>query len=167
MGLISRVSSRTYRNHSKMAPKKRENKEEEVVRLGPQVADGELVFGMCHLYASYNDTFVHVTDLSGKEAICRVSGGMKVKADRDESSAYAAMQAAQDVSARCKELGITALHLKVRARGGTRQKTPGPGGQAAIRALARAGMKIGRIEDVTPVPSDTTRRKGGRRGRRL
>ena len=122
---------------------------------------------MCHLYASYNDTFVHVTDLSGKETICRVSGGMKVKADRDESSAYAAMQAAQDVSVRCKELGINALHLKVRARGGTRQKTPGPGGQAAIRALARAGMKIGRIEDVTPVPSDSTRRKGGRRGRRL
>jgi ribosomal protein S11 len=40
------------------------------------------------------------------------------------------------------------------------------GGQAALRALARAGIKIGRIEDVTPIPSDTTRRKGGRRGRR-
>merc|ERR1712232_209293 len=84
-------------------------------------------FAVCHIFASYNDTFVHVTDLSGKETICRVSGGMKVKADRDESSAYAAMQAAQDVSVRCKELGINALHLKVRARGGTRQKTPGPG----------------------------------------
>merc|ERR1711887_406968 len=135
--------------------KKREAKEEEVVRLGPQVNDGENVFGVCHLYASYNDTFV------------RVSGGMKVKADRDENSPYAAMQAAQDVSVRCKELGITALHIKIRARGGTKQKTPGPGGQAAIRALARAGMKIGRIEDCTPIPSDTTRRKGGRRGRRL
>lgn len=44
--------------------------------------------------------------------------------------------------------------------------TPGPGGQAALRALARAGMKIGRIEDVTPTPSDSTRRKQGRRGRR-
>lgn len=49
---------------------------------------------------------------------------------------------------------------------GTRSKTPGPGGQAALRALARAGIKIGRIEDVTPIPSDSTRRKGGRRGRR-
>lgn len=49
---------------------------------------------------------------------------------------------------------------------GSGSKTPGPGGQAALRALARAGIKIGRIEDVTPVPSDTTRRKGGRRGRR-
>jgi len=43
---------------------------------------------------------------------------MKVKADRDESSPYAAMLAAQDVAARCKELGITALHVKIRATGG-------------------------------------------------
>lgn len=109
---------------------------------------------------------------------------MKVKADRDESSPYAAMLAAQDVAARCKELGITALHIKIRATGGKlhRQcilehesntkagngtKTPGPGAQSALRALARSGMKIGRIEDVTPTPSDSTRRKGGRRGRRL
>jgi small subunit ribosomal protein S14e len=46
-------------------------------------------------------------------------------------------------------------------------KTPGPGAQSAIRALARNGLKIGRIEDVTPTPTDSTRRKGGRRGRRL
>ena len=84
---------------------------------------------------------------------------MKVKADRDESSPYAAMLAAQDVAVRCKEVGITALHIKMRATGGTGTKTPGPGGQSALRALARAGMKIGRIEDVTPVPTDSTRRK--------
>ena len=151
-----------------MAPKnKKVVKEEEVIPLGPQVAENEIVFGVCHLFASSNDTFVHITDLSGKETIVRVSGGMKVKADRDENSVYAAMQAAADVSTRCKELGINALHIKIRARGGTGQKTPYQGGQAAIRALARAGMKIGRIEDVTPIPSDQTRRKGGRRGRRL
>jgi small subunit ribosomal protein S14e len=107
---------------------------------------------------------------------------MKVKADRDESSPYAAMLAAQDVATRCKELGITALHIKIRATGGTSldkyiwnmsdwigngSKTPGPGAQSALRALARAGMRIGRIEDVTPIPTDSTRRKGGRRGRRL
>jgi small subunit ribosomal protein S14e len=50
---------------------------------------------------------------------------------------------------------------------GNGPRTPGPGAQAALRALARAGMKIGRIEDVTPIPTDSTRRKGGRRGRRL
>ena len=43
---------------------------------------------------------------------------MKVKADRDESSPYAAMLAAQDVAARCKELGVSALHIKIRATGG-------------------------------------------------
>ncbi len=70
---------------------------------------------------------------------------MKVKADRDESSPYAAMLAAQDVAVRCKELGITAIHIKLRATGGNRTKTPGPGAQSALRALARAGLKIGRI----------------------
>ena len=73
----------------------------------------------------------------------------------------------KDVAAKCKELGINALHVKIRATGGNGTKTPGPGAQSALRALARAGMKIGRIEDVTPTPSDSTRRKGGRRGRRL
>ena len=53
-----------------------------------------------------------------------VSGGMKVKADRDESSPYAAMLAAQDVATRCKELGITALHIKIRATGGTVSAPP-------------------------------------------
>merc|ERR1712187_1054324 len=142
-------------------------KGEEVITLGPKVAEGENVFGVAHVYASFNDTFIHVTDLSGKETMVRVTGGMKVKADRDESSPYAAMLAAQDVAVRVKELGITALHVKLRATGGNKTKTPGPGAQSALRALARAGIKIGRIEDVTPIPTDSTRRKGGRRGRRL
>jgi ribosomal protein S11 len=73
------------------------------------------------------------------------TGGMKVKADRDESSPYAAMLAAQDVALKCKELGITALHIKLRATGGNKTKTPGPGAQSALRALSRSGLKIGRI----------------------
>lgn len=44
------------------------------VSLGPQVGEGELVFGVAHIFASFNDTFVHVTDLSGKETITRVTG---------------------------------------------------------------------------------------------
>ncbi|KAK2765177.1 ribosomal protein S14, S11 [Arachnomyces sp. PD_36] len=151
-----------------MPPKQKTAKPaNENVSLGPLAGDGQLVFGVARIFASFNDTFVHVTDLSGRETICRVTGGMKVKADRDESSPYAAMLAAQDVAARCKELGINALHIKIRATGGNGTKTPGPGAQSALRALARSGMKIGRIEDVTPTPSDSTRRKGGRRGRRL
>merc|ERR1711959_113462 len=120
--------------------------------LASQLGENELVFGV-----------VHISDLTGRETMVRVTGGMKVKADRDESSPYAAMLAAQDVAVRCKELGIGALHIKIRGTGGQRSKTPGPGGQSALRALARAGMKIGRIEDVTPIPTDCTRRKGGRR----
>jgi ribosomal protein S11 len=300
-----------------MAPKKSAGgAAQENVTLGPAARDGEHVFGVAHIFASFNDTFVHITDLSGKETIVRVTGGMKVKADRDESSPYAAMLAAQDVAQRCKvggagaassarrgrcqmaalpaqpaaagprlarpraprctgaatagrrgpgrrpargppcrrwpappgrergprarprrrrpwclllagetavrpplparraagraqreahqrlahrgqgangqhrthtcarrrpdarparpdpppplqDVGITALHIKLRATGGNRTKTPGPGAQSALRALARSGLKIGRIEDVTPIPTDSTRRKGGRRGRRL
>ncbi|CAM8889888.1 hypothetical protein QQ045_027297 [Rhodiola kirilowii] len=150
-----------------MSRRKVREPKEETVTLGPAVRDGEHVFAVAHIFASFNDTFIHVTDLSGKETLVRITGGMKVKADRDESSPYAAMLAAQDVSQRCKELGITALHIKLRATGGNKTKTPGPGAQSALRALARSGMKIGRIEDVTPIPTDSTRRKGGRRGRRL
>ena len=141
--------------------------EEPVNRWGPKGPEGEDVFAVAHIFASFNDTFVHVTDISGRETISRVTGGMKVKADRDEASPYAAMLAAQHVAQRCKEVGVTSLHIKLRATGGNRTKTPGPGAQSALRALARAGMKIGRIEDVTPIPTDSTRRKGGRRGRRL
>ena len=131
------------------------------------LVEGEEVFAVAHLFASFNDTFVHITDLSGRETLVRVTGGMKVKADRDESSPYAAMLAAQDVAVKCKELGVTALHVKIRGTGGSKSRSPGPGAQSALRALARNGMKIGRIEDVTPIPSDSTRRKSGRRGRRL
>lgn len=140
--------------------------EEEAPAL-PVTVSNELVFAVCHLFASFNDTFIHITDLSGRETLVRVTGGMKVRADREESSPYAAMLAAVDVCERLKTMGINALHIKIRARGGTDSKTPGPGAQSALRALARNGMKIGRIEDVTPIPTDSVRRKGGHRGRRL
>ncbi|KAJ1432375.1 Ribosomal protein S11 [Sesbania bispinosa] len=160
-------SKTVHQSEARMSKRKVREPKEENVTLGPAVKDGEHVFGVARIFASFNDTFIHVTDLSGRETLVRITGGMKVKADRDESSPYAAMLAAQDVAARCKELGITALHIKLRATGGNKTKTPGPGAQSALRALARSGMKIGRIEDVTPIPSDSTRRKSGRRGRRL
>jgi small subunit ribosomal protein S14e len=155
-----------------MAPKKEEEVAapvvEETKTLGPKnVQPGEDVFAVAHIYASFNDTFIHVTDCTGRETMSRVTGGMKVKADRDESSPYAAMLAAQDVVARLKEVGITAVHVKLRATGGVKSRSPGPGAQSALRALARNGLKIGRIEDVTPIPHDTTRKSHGRRGRRL
>jgi len=69
-----------------MATRKGKVQKEEQLQLslGPKVKEGEDVFGVVHIYASFNDTFVHVTDLSGRETIVKVTGGMKVKADRDE-----------------------------------------------------------------------------------
>ena len=78
-----------------------------------------------------------------------------------------AMLAAVDVVKELQLVGINAIHIKIRGQGGVEAKTPGPGAQSAIRALARNGLKIGRVEDVTPIPTDSTRRGGGRRGRRL
>ncbi|ABN69915.1 SSU ribosomal protein S11P [Staphylothermus marinus F1] len=127
----------------------------------------ELKWGVAHIYSSLNNTIIHITDLTGAETVSRWSGGMVVKADREKPSPYAAMIAASRAAAEAMDKGITALHIKVRAPGGHGPKTPGPGAQAAIRALARAGFIIGRIEDVTPIPHDTTRRPGGRRGRRV
>ncbi len=124
-------------------------------------------WAIVHIYSSYNNTLVHVTDLSGAETIARTSGGMFVKADRLESSPYAAMRSASNAATIARDKGITAIHIKVRAQGGSGPRTPGPGAQAAIRALARAGFRIGRIEEVTPIPHDGTRRRGGRRGRRV
>lgn len=124
-------------------------------------------WAVVHIYSSYNNTFVHITDISGAETIARTSGGMFVKADRLESSPYAAMRSAAHAATVARDRGITAIHIKVRAPGGSGARTPGAGAQAAIRALARAGFRIGRIEEVTPVPHDGTRRKGGRRGRRI
>ncbi|MGH0116932.1 UNVERIFIED_CONTAM: hypothetical protein FKN15_026626 [Acipenser sinensis] len=86
-----------------------ESKEEQVISLGPQVAEGENVVGTCHIFASFNDTFIGVTDLSVKETICRVTGGMKVKADRDES---------------CPTLLCWQLRMWLRGAGGNRTKTP-------------------------------------------
>jgi len=124
-------------------------------------------WGVAHIYSSSNNTIVHITDLTGAETISIWSGGRIVKADREEGSPYAAMQAAARAAAEAMAKGIIGVHVKVRAPGGSKSKIPGPGAQAAIRALARAGLKIGRIEDVTPTPHDGTRPKGGRRGRRL
>ncbi len=124
-------------------------------------------WGIAHIYTSFNNTIITITDLTGAETIAKSSGGMVVKADRDESSPYAAMQLAMNVAEQAKGKGIIGVHVRVRGPGGNKQRSPGSGAQAAIRALARAGLQIGRIEDVTPVPHDGTRASGGKRGRRV
>ncbi|MCL4314319.1 MAG: 30S ribosomal protein S11 [Candidatus Thermoplasmatota archaeon] len=123
--------------------------------------------GVAHIYASQNNTIILVTDTTGAETLAKASGGMVVKNDRDESSPYAAMKAADLVSESLKEKEVTDLIIRVRAPGGSKSKIPGPGAQSAIRALSRAGFKILRIEEVTPIPHDGTKKKGGKRGRRV
>jgi len=124
-------------------------------------------WGVAHIFASYNNIIITLTDITGAETITKATGGMVVKAAKDEASPYAAMKAAEKVAEIAKEKGIDSIHVQVRAPGGNKSISPGPGAQAAIRALARAGLRIGRIEDVTPVPHDGTKKKGGRRGRRV
>ncbi len=120
-------------------------------------------WGVAHIYSSFNNTLITVTDLTGAETIAKISGGMVTKADREESSPYTAMQMATQLADKIRDKGVTGVHIKVRAPGGNMQRSPGPGAQAAIRAFARAGIKIGRIEDVTPIPHDGTKPKKGRR----
>lgn len=125
-------------------------------------------WGLAHIYASYNDTIIHITDITGNETVAVASGGMMVKADRMESSPTAAMMAAKKAAETALEKGITGIHVKVRAPGGHNgPHNPGPGAQAAIRALSRMGLRIGIIEDVTPLPHGGCRKKGGKRGRRV
>lgn len=124
-------------------------------------------WGVAHIYSSKNNTMITLTDLSGSETIATGSGGMVVSADHEKGSPYAGMQSAYKVAATALEKGVTNINIKIRAPGGHGSKIPGPGAQAVVRALARSGIKIGSIEDVTPIPTDTTKRPGGRRGRRV
>jgi small subunit ribosomal protein S11 len=128
----------------------------------------KLRWGIAHIYSSYNNTIIHITDITGSETITKSSGGMMTKVHRLESSPTIAMSAAKMAAEAAIEKGINAVHIKVRAPGGHNgPMSPGPGAQAAIRTLTRAGLKIGNIEEVTPVPHDGCRKKGGRRGRRV
>ncbi len=133
----------------------------------PPVKKQERKYGIAHIFSSYNDTIIHITDISGAETFSRKSGGMFVKADRNESSPYAAMKSANAAAQEAQSKGVFNLYVRYRAPGGHKNRTPGPGTQAALRALKRSGMRILRLEDVTPLPHNGCRRKGGRRGRRM
>lgn len=137
-----------------------EVKKEEFKKLKRRLA-------ILHVYSSKNDTIITATDMSGAETLAWASGGMMVKSHREEGRPYAAMQAAIKVVSTLKEKGITHVHVRIRAPGGVGMKTPGAGAQAVVRTIARTGVRIGRIEDVTPLPTDSMKRKGGRRGRRV
>ena len=111
-------------------------------------------WGIANIFASYNNVMITLTDITGAETLGKVTGGMIVKQAKDQSSPYAAQKAAEKIAEIAAEKEIIGIHVKVRAPGGN-------------KSTSRAGLKIGRIEDVTPIPHDGTKPKGGRRGRRV
>ncbi len=171
----------TMAGKKKAEPKKKEQaqtaqegkKEKQVESYEAKAMAQEIIrpkaerWAVVHVYSSKNDTIVTATDPSGAETFAVGSGGMMVNADSQEGSPYAAMQSAYKVAAELKAKGITNINIMVRAPGGHGAKTPGPGAQAVVRVLARSGLRVVKIGDVTPIPTDTTRRPGGRRGRRV
>ncbi len=146
---------------------KTESKPETKIESKPETKKEPEKWGVVHIFSSYNNTIIHMTDLTGAETVAISSGGIHVNADRYESSPFAAMKAANAVVEIARTKGFTGFHIRVRAVGGVGSRVPGPGAQAAIRAIVRGGFRIGRIDDVTPIPHDTTRKKGGKRGRRV
>jgi len=123
--------------------------------------------GIAHIYSSFNNIIITITDLTGAETVARVSGGMVTKSAKDEGSPYAAMKVAQTVAEAVMEKGFDSVNVRIRGKGGKKGGSPGRGAQTAIRSLVRAGLRIGTIEDVTPHPHDGTKAKGGKRGRRI
>ena len=85
---------------------------------------------------------------------------------QEGSSQFAAMRSAERMAELLFEKEFDQVIVKYRGAGGNRSPNA-PGATAAIRALTRAGVQVARIEDVTPIPTDGTKKKGGRRGRRV
>lgn len=159
----------------KKAPKEEEVKEEvkekemkmankEEKKEASKKEKGEEKIGIAHIYGSFNNTIVHITDLAGN-TISRVSGGMVTKHSRLKANPTNAMFVAKRAAERAKDLGITALY--VRTKGKTRSPGLGPGAHAAVRALGKEGFRIISILDVTKYPRGGPKAKGGKRGRRV
>jgi small subunit ribosomal protein S11 len=123
--------------------------------------------GIAHIYSSFNNIIITITDSTGAETIAKCSGGMVTKSAKDEGSPYVAMKVAQVVAEAVIEKGFDSVNIKISGKGGKKGGNPGRGAQTAIRSLVRAGLRIGTIEDVTPHPHDGCKPKGGKRGRRI
>jgi small subunit ribosomal protein S11 len=123
--------------------------------------------GIVHIFSSFNNIIITITDSTGAETITKCSGGMVTKSAKDEGSPYVAMKVAQVVAEAAIEKGFDNVNIKISGKGGKKGGNPGRGAQTAIRSLVRAGLRIGTIEDVTPHPHDGCKPKGGKRGRRV
>ena len=116
-------------------------------------------WGIAYIYSSYNNTIIHITDITGMETLALASGGQVVKSDRLEGSATAAMMAAKKAAEIASDKGINALHVRIRAPGGHNgPKSPGQGAQAAssdASSLCSGDSRPGRLP---PVDSRTCSR---------
>ena len=133
---------------------------EEIKKAGKEKGKAEAVV---NIYTSFNNTLVHVTDMSGK-TLSKVTGGMVTKHGRLKANPTIAMFIAKRVSEQLKEIGVGNLYFRIRAK--TRNPAPGPGANAIIKSLSREGFKVLNILDTTRFPRGGPKKKGGRRGRR-
>lgn len=124
------------------------------------------IIGIVNIKATYNNTIVHITDLAGN-TLAMVSGGQVTKHSRLKANPTIAMFVAKKVAEKAKEIGIKSIFVRVRGKGGKLAPTPGPGANAAIKTLAKEGLKILNISTTTPFPRGGPKPKGGKRGRRV
>ncbi len=104
--------------------------------------------GIAHVQATFNNTVVTITDLSGNVVVWSSAGKVGFSGSR-KSTAYAAQMVAQDAARAAVSLGMREVKVYV--------KGPGSGRESAIRALQSAGLTITMIKDVTPIPHDGCR----------
>lgn len=105
-------------------------------------------YGQVHIYATFNNTIVTVTDQQGN-ALCWGSAGTAGFKGSRKSTPYAARLAAQRAVKLGQDMGLQEVDVIV--------KGPGPGREAAIRAVQAAGIRVRSITDVTPVPHNGCR----------
>ena len=104
--------------------------------------------GVAHIYASFNNTIVTISDRQGNTLSWATAGGSGFRGSR-KSTPFAAQVAAERAGTRAKDYGVKNLDVLV--------KGPGPGRESAVRALNNAGFKITNISDVTPIPHNGCR----------
>lgn len=107
-----------------------------------------VVEGIAHIHASFNNTIVTITDRQGNALSWATSGSSGFKGSR-KSTPFAAQIAAEHAGKVAQECGVKNLEVRI--------KGPGPGRESAVRALNALGMKITSISDVTPVPHNGCR----------
>jgi len=107
-----------------------------------------VVDGIAHIHASFNNTIVTITDRQGNTLAWATSGGSGFRGSR-KSTPFAAQVAAETCGTKVLEFGMK--NLEVRVQG------PGPGRESAVRALNAKGFKIQSISDVTPIPHNGCR----------